>query len=128
MFLGAVSSGIHPLAGAVLGYLGVYIPGILIKTAMLAIWKKMRMNGILVSALKGVECGAVGLVFTAVYRLWMIGLINQESQHGSPIDNDPWFVLISVASFAASKWFGVNPPVAIVAGGLLGIIWFGVCR
>ena len=128
MFLGAVSSGIHPLAGAVLGYLGIDIPGILIKTVMLAFWKKMRMNGILVSALKGVECGAVGLVFTAVYRLWMIGLINQESQHGSPIDNDPWFVLISVASFATSKWFGVNPPVAIVAGGLLGIIWFGVCR
>jgi len=128
VFLGAVSSGIHPLAGAVLGYLGIDIPGILIKTVMLAFWKKMRMNGILVSALKGVECGAVGLVFTAVYRLWMIGLINQESQHGSPIDNDPWFVLISVASFATSKWFGVNPPVAIVAGGLLGIIWFGVCR
>ena len=95
---------------------------------MLAIWKKMRMNGILVSALKGVECAAIGLVFTAVYRLWKIGLINEKSQHGSPIDNDPWFVLISVASFVASNWFGVVPPVAIVSGGLLGMIWYGAVQ
>lgn len=78
------------------------------------------------SALKGIECGAVGLVFTAVYRLWKIGLINQQNQNGSSLDNEPWFVLISGASFVSSRWFGVKPPVAIIAGGLLGMIWYGV--
>src|SRR5947207_5091507 len=104
----------------------MYVPGILIKTAILAVWKIMRTKPWITSVLKGIECGAVGLVFTAVYRLWRLGFISQESQHGSPIDTDAWFVLISVASFSSSRWFGVKPPVAIVTGGMLGMIWFGV--
>lgn len=118
----------HPLLGAFLGFVGIYVPGILIKTSILALWKKMRNNSLLNSGLKGVECGAVGLVFTAVYRLWNIGLINQEAQSGSPINSNPWFVLISIASFTASKWFGMVPPGAIVSGGFLGMIWYGVVK
>jgi len=106
----------------------MYIPGIVIKTAILAVWKKIRTKPLLTSAIKGLECGAVGLVFTAVFRLWKIGLINQASQHGLSIDTEPWFVLISVASFAAVRWFQINPPIAIVGGGLLGMIWSAVAE
>lgn len=116
------------MSGATLGFLGIYLPGILLKFFILGMWEKMRSKPRLMSALKGVECGAVGLVFTAVFRLWKIGLINEASQSGSPIDNQPWFVLITVASFTASKWFGVIPPVAIVSGGFLGMIWYGVVK
>ena len=126
VFLGAVANGFNPLVGAALGFLAIYIPGILIKTAILGVWEKMRTKPLSTSALKGIECGAVGLVFAAVYRLWKIGFINQQLQQGGPIDTDPWFVLILVASFTSSKWFGVKPPLAILAGGLLGMIWYAV--
>jgi chromate transport protein ChrA len=128
VFLGTVAVGFNPVAGAVLGYLGIYIPGILIKFAILGVWEKMRNKPLLTSALKGVECGAVGLVFTAVYRLWKIGFINQQLQQGGPIDTDPWFVLITIASFTSCKWFRVKPPIAIVSGGLLGMIWYAVIK
>lgn len=128
MFLGAVAQGFNPFVGALLGFLGMYVPGILIKTVILVVWKKIRTKPLLGSLLKGIECGAVGLVFTAVYRLWKIGFISQDSQRGSPLDTDPWFVLIAVASFSSSRWFGVKPPIAIIIGGLLGIIWFGVVK
>ena len=45
----------------------------------------MRTKPRLNSALKGVACGAIGLVYSAVYRLWGIGLLNQEAQQGSPL-------------------------------------------
>jgi len=88
----------------------------------------MRTKPLLNSALKGVECGAVGLVFTAVYRLFSIGLINNESQQGSSIGNEPWFVLVTGVSFISCRWFGAIPPLAIISGGLLGMIWYGVVK
>ena len=103
----------------------MHLPGLLIKTAVLALWKIMRTKRILNSALKGVECSAVGLVFTAVYRLWKIGLITSQVQNGSALDNEAWFVLITALSFISSCWFGVKAPVAIVSGGLLGLMWYG---
>jgi hypothetical protein len=68
----------------------------------------------------------VGLVFTAVYNLWRIGLISGGSQQGSSIDGEAWFVVIAAGSFIVGRWFGVSAPVAIVGGGLLGMIWYGV--
>ena len=86
----------------------------------------MRTKPILNCFLKGIACGAIGLVYTAVYRLWLIGYLNRQAQSGSPLENEAWFVLVCAASFVACKWYGVPPPVAIVSGGLLGMIWFGV--
>ena len=93
---------------------------------MLPLWTKMRTQPRLNSLLKGIACGAVGLVYTAVYRLWKIGLLTQQAQQGSSLEDEAWFVLICAASFVACKWYSVQPPVAIITGGLLGMIWFGV--
>jgi chromate transport protein ChrA len=106
----------------------MYTPGLTIKAAMLAIWSRARGNKFVLSGLKGVECGAVGLVFTAVYRLWILGIMDSTNMRGTAIDTDPWFVLITVMSFSSSKWFGVKPPIAILSGGLLGMLWFGVTQ
>jgi chromate transport protein ChrA len=126
VFLGTLSIPSNPALGAAIGFLAIFFPGGIVKSALLPIWTKMRTKPRLNSALKGVACGAVGLVYTAVYRLWRIGLINRDSQQGSSIDNEPWFVLVAASSFISCKWFGTQPPVAIVAGALLGMIWFGV--
>jgi len=126
VFLGALAVPSDPALGALLGYLGIFFPGLIIENSVLPVWRKMRTRPRLNSALKGVACGAIGLVYTAVYRLWRIGLINADSQQGSPLENEPWFVLVCASSFIACKWYGAQPPLAIVAGGLLGMIWFGV--
>ena len=109
-----------------MGLVGIFFPGLVLQNAFLPFWRKIRTKPRLNSALKGVACGAIGLVYTAVYRLWQIGLINRDSQQGSPLGNEPWFVLVSATSFISCQWYGVQPPVAIIAGGLLGMIWFGV--
>lgn len=106
----------------------MYLPGITIKLALLPAWEKLRMNSIVLSGVKGVECGAVGLVFTAVYRLWRIAIIDSSNQSGSPVDNQPWFVLISMMAFTYCKWFRGWPAVGILGGGLLGVIYFGAIR
>ena len=96
------------------------------KYAILGIWKIFRTKPLLSSFLKGVECDAVGLVFTTVYQFWMIGLIDLKFQDGSPLNGDPWFVLISMAAFSASTWFRVKPSVAILSGRLLEMLWFAI--
>lgn len=126
MFLGALANPSNPVLGAVIGFLALFFPGIIIKNALLPIWTKMRTKPRLNSALNGVACGAVGLIYTAVYRLWNIGLINRNSQQGSSINQEPWFVLVSAVSFISCKWYRTQPPVAIVAGALLGMVWYGV--
>jgi len=126
VFLGALAYPSNPALGAAVGFFAMFFPGLIVKNALLPIWTKMRTKPRLNSALKGVACGAVGLVYTAVYRLWNIGLINKDSQQGSSINQEPWFVLVSAVSFISCKWWGIQPPVAIVAGGLLGMIWYGI--
>lgn len=123
VFLGAITSPTNPVLGGFIGYVAIFVPGILIKFAVLPLWKKMRSNPRLRSGLKGIECGAVGLVYTAVYRLWRIGLINNQTQQGSSIDNEPWFVVVCALSFISCKWFRAAPPIAIIIGGLLGMVW-----
>ena len=128
IFLGGVAEGLNPLAGAVLGYIGIYLPGIAIKHALLPAWEKLRVNSIVMWGVKGVECAAIGLVFTAVYRLWRIAIIDPTNQSGSPVDNQPWFVLITIMALTYCKWFKGQPAVAILGGGFLRVLYFACIR
>lgn len=128
MFLGALANPSNPVLGAFLGLVAIFYPGLIVRNAFLPVWTKMRRQPLLNSILKGIACGAIGLVYTAVYRLWRIGLVNRDAQSGSSLDNDPWFVLVSAVSFISCKWFKAPPPLAIAIGALLGMIWFGVVR
>jgi chromate transport protein ChrA len=128
VYLGALASPSSPILGSVLGYIGIFLPGQIIQNALLPFWTKMRTRPRLNSFLKGIACGAVGLVYTAVYRLWKIGLLTPQAQQGSSLENEAWFVLICAAAFVACKWYGIHPAVAIILGGLLGMIWYGVVK
>ncbi|RMZ92558.1 hypothetical protein DV736_g222, partial [Chaetothyriales sp. CBS 134916] len=91
--------------GAFISYMGIFVP--------------------VTSLLRGINATAVGLVFTAVYRLSQIGYLTQESSSGQSLARDPWWVVITVLSYAGNAWFKVPAPVAIVAGGILGLCWYG---
>ena len=78
------------------------------------------------SLLRGVNAAAVGLIYTAVYRLWQIGYIDEGFQQGTSLAVEPWWVVVTASSYVGGYWFGVNPPVAIVMGAVLGLVWYGI--
>lgn len=94
----------------------------------MGLWKALRSYRWVTSCLRGVNATAVGLVYTAVYRLWEIGNIDGTNQNGSSLGKDPWWVVITATSFVGGMWFKLPPPVAILLGGTMGIIWFEVVK
>lgn len=130
MYLGslaAISSPSLPsAAGAVIGYIGIFAPGLILQTGFMGLWKTLRGYRWFSSCLRGVNASAVGLVYTAVYRLWEIGYIDEAFQSGSSLARDPWWVVVTATSFVGGMWFKLPAPAAILLGGVMGMIWYGV--
>ena len=70
-YLGFLAVPSNRVLGAVLGYLGIFTPGILLKLALLPLYKTWRNYSIAKSALRGLNAAAVGLIFTAVWQLFL---------------------------------------------------------
>jgi hypothetical protein len=85
----------------------------------------MRKKQGVVNVLRGVNTTAVGLVFTAVYRLWAIGYLTPQLRKGESLVLNPWWVVVAAITYAESAWFGVPPPLAIASGAVLGLCWYG---
>ncbi|KAI9717661.1 MAG: hypothetical protein M1812_004606 [Candelaria pacifica] len=126
--LTALNAQTPSISGAILGFLAIFLPGLVVQTGFMGIWPMVRKKRVTTSALRGVHAGAVGLVFTAVYRLWQIGFLEQGKEMGSPLGDKAWWVVVTATSFVGGRWFGVKAPVAILLGGVMGMLWFGVVR
>ena len=131
------------ILGAFLGYVGIFLPGLSLTVGIQGIWRLLRGNKAVVSVLRGLNATAVGLVFTAVYRLWEIGYLTRENavvsdgvdgvdaggdgqgRGGQSLGSEPWWVVLATLAYAEAAWFGVPPFVAILLGGLLGMAWYG---
>lgn len=122
----ASNGGYNPAAGAVLGYVGIFLPGMWLVHGTLGVWSAIRSRRYVRSAVRGMNAGAVGLIYTAVYRLWQIGYIDEGYRQGTSLAVEPWWVVVTATSFVGGRWFGVKPWVAIVVGAVMGIVWFGV--
>lgn len=131
VYLGSLATArttLPSLGGAVIAFLGIFTPGIIILTGVMGLWKVLRSRRWLLSILRGVNAGAVGLVFTAVYKLWQIGFVDADNQSGSPLGRNPWWVAITATSFVGGAWFGLKAPLAILLGGVLGLAWYAVVK
>lgn len=117
-----------PVVGAVVAFLGIFTPGLLVQSGVMGLWGSVRKNRAILSALRGINAAAVGLVFTATYRLWQIGYLDQNNQDGQPLGGSPWWVVVTATSFVGGTWFGLNPPSAVVLGGIMGMVWYGVIQ
>ncbi|KAL8837117.1 MAG: hypothetical protein Q9176_005859 [Flavoplaca citrina] len=125
--LAAISSPSLPsAAGAVIGYIGIFAPGLILQTGFMGLWKTLRGYRWFSSCLRGINACAVGLVYTAVYRLWEIGYIDEAFQSGSSLARDPWWVVVTATSFVGGMWFKLPAPAAILLGGVMGMVWYGV--
>lgn len=131
VYLGALAvkgSGAPGISGAALAFLAIFAPGLTLAVGVQSIWDRLRTKAVVGSALRGVNSVAVGMVFTAVYRLWEIGYLTPGSSTGRSLADDPWWVVVAVASYSASAWFSLAPPLSILSGGVLGLGWYAVVR
>jgi chromate transport protein ChrA len=124
--LTAVFGGYNAAIGAVLGYLGIFAPGIITIHGTMGIWSAIRAKRWVKSGLRGVNAAAVGLIYTAVYRLWQVGYIDEGFEAGKSLGDDPWWVVVSVTSYVGGMWFNLSPPVAIVLGAVMGLVRYGI--
>jgi chromate transport protein ChrA len=70
-YLGLLSLPSNPVLGAVLGYIGIFSPGILLKLALLPLYNKWRRYQVAKSVLRGLNAAAAGLVYVAVWQLFL---------------------------------------------------------
>ncbi|KZS94282.1 chromate ion transporter-like protein [Sistotremastrum niveocremeum HHB9708] len=122
----AVSGHMSLAAGAITGFLGIFAPGIILFTGTMGVWKALRNHRWFTSALRGVNAAAVGLIYTAVYRLWEQGFLSSTFTSGSSLGLEPWWLVVAATSFVGGRWFNLPAPVAIVMGGVMGMIWYGI--
>ncbi|KAL4903091.1 hypothetical protein BDW74DRAFT_157386 [Aspergillus multicolor] len=131
IFLGALALRMTSYAtifGAFLGGLGIFTPGIALAVAVQSFWRVLRRKAYIINFLRGVNAAAVGLVFTAVYRLWEIGYLTPANSQGVSLAREPWWVVIVAVTYGEAAWFKIPPALAIVCGAVLGLCWFGVVK
>ncbi|EPS39598.1 hypothetical protein H072_6661 [Dactylellina haptotyla CBS 200.50] len=126
--LAALKTSIPKELGALLGFLGIFAPGIILAAGMMGLWRAIRKRRWAVSFLRGVNALATGLVFTAVYRLYQTGVIDADHTSGNALGVDPFWVAVTATSFVGGKGFGLEPFFAILLGGAMGMVWYGIVR
>ncbi|KAI5262340.1 chromate ion transporter-like protein [Aureobasidium subglaciale] len=124
--LGIKSAGVTGFVGAMLGFFGIFIPGLTLSVGVAGIWQKLRTKAAVASVLRGINATAVGLVFTAVYRLWEIGYLTPDAGRGKSLAHDPWWVVVAAVTYSGSAWFRIPPALAVLMGAVLGLCWYGV--
>ncbi|KNG46745.1 chromate transporter [Stemphylium lycopersici] len=108
--VGGGPEGTHSIVGAILAFLAIFTPGIVLAVAFQSFWRVLRTRHWVLSLLRGINATAVGLVFTAVYRLWEIGYLRPESVQGGSLASEPWWVVVAALAYAETAWFGDLDP------------------
>jgi chromate transport protein ChrA len=124
--LTAIYGGYASFWGALVAYLGIFVPGLVTVYGEMGLWGALRSKRWVKSALRGINAAAVGLIYTAVYRLWQIGWIDEGFQEGVSLANDPWWVVVTATSYVGGYWFRLNAPMAIVLGAIMGLIRYRI--
>lgn len=128
VYLGALAvlgTGHPTIVGALIGFTAIFLPGITLAVGVQSLWRVLRTKPVVSSLLRGINATAVGLVFTAVYRLWEIGYLTPQASQGQSLAKEPWWVVVAVLTYAEAAWFSVPPAPAIIVGGMLGLAWYG---
>lgn len=94
----------------------------------MGLWSTVRRIRAVTACLRGVHATAVGLVFTAVYRLFEIGYLDRDVQDGGSLGRDPWWVVIIATTYVGGMHFKLSPPLAIILGAVMGLVWYGIVR
>ncbi|KAJ3381899.1 hypothetical protein HDU84_004761 [Entophlyctis sp. JEL0112] len=125
-FCGALAyrtDGWTTFVGALLAWIGIFLPGLIIKAGILPIWRHHRDLPALRAVFRGLNSIAVGLLFAAVYLLWMKAI----ALPGGGVDNlgswPGWTAAMIAAILAVDVW-KIEPYWVVLAGVAIGgIVW-----
>jgi chromate transporter len=110
-YLGAVvSPSPHGVPGAVLGLIGIFLPGILILLGTLPFWDSFRQKPGAQAGMRGVNAAVVGLLGAALYNPVWTSAVNTPGDFGLALVG---FVLLTV--------WGAPPLVVVVVSAVGGI-------
>jgi chromate transport protein ChrA len=129
VFLGsltAINNGYSSIAGALIAWVAIFSPGLILVHGTMGLWSTARNRRWVRALLRGVNAGAVGLIYTAVYRIWQVGYIDEGFQFGRSLGDDPWWVVVVATSYIGGRWFGAAAPAAIILGAVLGLLRYAV--
>ncbi|OLN90317.1 putative transporter YwrB [Colletotrichum chlorophyti] len=129
VFLGgltAINAGRSSIGGALLAYLGIFTPGMVLVHGTMGVWGALRSRPWVKAAVRGVNAAAVGLIYTAVYRIWQVGYIDEGFQSGRSLGDDAWWVVVTATAFVGGRYYGIAAPFAILLGAVMGLVRYGV--
>lgn len=106
-YLGAVYRGVP---GALMAWLGLFSPGIILIFAIVPFWARLRHNQTFKTVLTGINATAIGLVGAACVILW-------ESAIKTSAD-----AMVFCIAFTMAVVFAIQAPLCILAGGIVGAI------
>jgi len=106
-YLGAVHQGVP---GALVAYVGLFGPGVILIFAMVPYWAWLRHVPWFRSGLQGVNATAIGLVGAACIILWEAAVLTAAD------------AIVFVFAGTLACVFNVQAPLVILAGGILGAI------
>jgi chromate transporter len=104
-YLGAVvGAAPHGVAGAALGLIGIFLPGMLVLVGALPFWDTLRSRAVAQAAMRGINAAVVGLLGAALYSpIWtssidttadisvaLIGFVLLTAWHARPL----WVVML----------------------------------
>jgi len=129
VFLGsltAIKNGYSSIAGALIAWVAIFSPGLILVHGTMGLWGAARNRRWVKALLRGINAGAVGLIYTAVYRIWQVGYIDEGFQFGRSLGDDPWWVVVVATSYVGGRWFKISAPAAIILGAVLGLLRYAV--
>ena len=106
-YLGAVYQGVP---GALMAFLGLFGPGIILIFAAVPFWARIRSNVVFKNVLRGVNASAIGLVGAACVTLW-------ESAIRTTAD-----AMVFSISLTMSSVYAFQAPYCVLVGGIVGAI------
>ncbi|QDZ24088.1 chromate transport protein [Chloropicon primus] len=122
-YLGAViamNAGFGSFFGTLVCWVGLLAPGIMLIFSVLPFWGKFRTVPLYKRALPGINSAAVGLIVTAVFKMTF------QAHENSPFPQAS--SAIGVLAFTAVSYLKLPAPLAVIAGGCLGMIAHAVQR
>ncbi|KAK2001538.1 hypothetical protein LX36DRAFT_570034 [Colletotrichum falcatum] len=129
VFLGgltATNAGYSAIVGSLIAYIGIFTPGMVLVHGTMGIWSVLRSRPWVKSLVRGVNAAAVGLIYTAVYRVWQVGYLDEGFQSGRSLGDDPWWVVVTATAYIGGRFYGVAAPFAILLGAVMGLVRYGV--
>ena len=129
VFLGgltAINNGQSVVLGAIIAFIGIFLPGMVLVHGTMGVWGVLRSKPWVKSRVRGINAGAVGLIYTAVYRIWQVGFIDEDFQSGKSLGDDPWWVVVTATAYVGGRYFGLSAPLALLLGGSMGLVRYGI--